>query len=158
MAVFTYGANNISFETFQTWSNALITQSTNLGLADALSDFYPANSAPFQVSEIAPNTSIFYASVTAETGGTVAMSAPYTVAATTSFVAKNLLISTYSVTLVAAANYPYTFHSWRTATGGGGTQLSTSATLTLTDADHTDVGIFYAYFTTTHINPGDTAF
>ena len=157
MAVFTYGANNISFETFQTWSNN-ITQSTNIELSVALNDFYPANSAPFQVSEIAPSTSIFYGTINADTGGTVELTAPYTVAATQTIPVKNLLISTYSITIVAAANYPYTFHSWRTATGGGGTQLSTSATLTLTDTDHTAVTQFYAYFTTTHINPGDTNF
>ena len=157
MAVFTYGANNISFETFQTWSNN-ITQSTNIDLHVALNDFYPANSAPFKVSEIAPNTSIFYGNVVADTGGTVNMTAPYTVAATTSFTVKNLLISTYSITIAASANYPYTFDSWRDSTGGGGNQLSTNSTLTLTDIDHVGVTTFYAYFTTSHINPGDTNF
>lgn len=157
MAVYTYGANNISFQTFQTWSNNVSAQA-NTSLATAVNDFYPSNAAPFQVSEFAPSTSIFYANITADTGGTVALSAPYTVAATTSFTVKNLLISTYSVTIVASANYPYTFDSWRDATGGGGNQLSTSATLTLTDVDHTGVTTFYAYFTTSHINPGDTNF
>ena len=155
MAVFTYGANNISFESFTTWSNG-ITESINVGLTAAVSDFSPANSAPFQISEFAPNTSIFYANITANTGGTVSMSAPYTVAGTTSFTVKNLLISTYSVTIAASANYPYTFDSWRDATGGGGSQLSTNSTLTLTETDHTSVTTFYAYFTTSHINPGDT--
>jgi hypothetical protein len=157
MAVFTYGANNISFETFQTWSNS-ISAATNTSLATAVDDFSPANSAPFQVSEFAPNTSIFYGAFSADTGGTVKLTAPYTVAATSSFTAKNVLISTYSITAVAETSYPWTFHSWRTATGGGGTQLSTNATLTLTDSDHTSVNTFYAYFTTTHINPDDTAF
>jgi len=152
MAVFTYGANNISFETFQTWSNG-ITQSINIGLTGAVSDFYPTNAAPFQVSEIAPNTSIFYGNFVADNGGTVELSAPYTVAATTSITVKNLLISTYSITAVAAATYPYTFHSWRDATGGGGNQISTNTTLTLTDSDNTSVVNFYAYFTTSHIDP-----
>ena len=152
MAVFTYGANNISFETFQTWSNG-ISASTNIGLTGTVSDFYPTNSAPFEVSEIAPNTSIFYGNFIADNGGTVELTAPYTVASTTSITVKNLLISTYSITAVASATYPYTFHSWRTATGGGGSQISTNTTLTLTDTDSTTVVSFYAYFTTSHIDP-----
>lgn len=157
MAVFTYGANNISFESFTTWSNG-ITESINVGLQNVVSDFYPTNAAPFQVSEFAPNTSIFYGNISADTGGTVELTAPYTVASTASFTIKNLLISTYSVTIAASANYPYTFHSWRDATGGGGSSLSTNSTLTLTDTDHTGVTTFYAYFTTTHIDPTDTSF
>ena len=152
MAVFTYGANNISFGTFNTWANNVSVQA-DTSLSSSLSDFFPAQAAPFQVSEIAPNTSIFYADIIADNGGTVSLSAPYTVADTTSFTVKNLLISTYSVTIVATATYPYTFNSWRDATGGGGSQLSTNATLTLTDVDHTGVTAFYAYFTTTHIDP-----
>lgn len=157
MAVFTYGANNISFQTFETWSNG-ITESINIGLTGAVSDFYPANSAPYQVSEIAPSTSIFYGSFVAETGGTVELTAPYTQAAGSTITVKNFLISTYSITVAAAAAYPYTFHSWRDAADGGGNQISTNATLTLTDADSTDVSVFYAYFTTTHIDPTDTAY
>lgn len=157
MAVFTYGANNVSFESFTTWSNN-ITTSINIDLATAVNDMYPANSAPFQVSEFAPNTSIFYGNFIANDGGTIAMSAPYTVTSTTSFTAKNVIISSYSITVSATANYPWAFDSWRDATGGGGNQLSTNSTLTLTDVDHTGVTTFYAYFTTTHINPYDTAF
>lgn len=152
MAVFTYGSNNISFQTFQTWSNGVAAQ-TNTSLSGSLSDFYPAQAAPFAVSEMAPNTSIFYGVISADNGGTVALSAPYSVGATTSFTVKNLLISTYSITAVASATYPYVFDSWRDATGGGGNQLSTNSTLTLTDVDHTGVTTFYAYFTTSHIDP-----
>lgn len=152
MAVYTYGSNNISFDTFRTWSNSVSAQA-NTSLTTAVNDAYPANSAPYQVSEFAPNTSIFYGAVFAGTGGTVSMTAPYTVAATSSFTVKNVLISTYSITLVAGTAYPYTFHSWRTAASGGGSQLSTNATLTLTSGDHTSVVNFYAYFTTTHVTP-----
>lgn len=152
MAVFTYGSNNISFQTFQTWSND-VTAQANTSLASAVNDFYPTNAAPFQVSEFSPNTSIFYGVISADNGGTVALSAPYTVAATTSFTVKNLLISTYSITAVASATYPYVFDSWRDATGGGGNQVSTNSTLTLTEIDHTGVTTFYAYFTTSHIDP-----
>jgi hypothetical protein len=157
MAVFTYGANNISFESFTTWSNN-ITQSTNIELSIALNDFDPAIEAPFQVSDIAPSTSIFYGVMYADTGGTIELTAPYTVASTQTIPVKNFLISSYSLTVVASANYPYVFHSWRTATDGGGESISTSATLTLTDTDHTDVTEFYAYFTTSHIDPTDTNF
>lgn len=152
MAVYTYGANNITFSSFETWSNS-ITTSLNIDLNIAVNDFHPANSAPFQVSEFAPNTSIFYGAVTADGGGTVAMTAPYTVSATSGFTVKNFLISTYSLTIVATANYPFTFNSWRNAPAGGGTSLSTSATLTLTANDHTSVTTFYAHFTSTHIDP-----
>lgn len=152
MAVYTYGANNISFDTFRTWSNSVSAQA-NTSLTTAVNDFHPANAAPYQVSEFAPNTSIFYGAVFAGTGGTVSMTAPYTVGATSSFTVKNILISTYSITLVAGTAYPYVFNSWRTAAGGGGSQISTSATLTLTSGVHTGVVNFYAYFTTTHVTP-----
>ena len=52
-----------------------------------------------------------------------------------------------SLTLTAAGTYPYNFSEWRTASGGGGTQLGTNANLTLTVSDHTSVENFYAYFT-----------
>ena len=155
MAVFTYGASNISIGTFNTWANNVSAQA-NTSLSSSLSEFDPANAAPFQVSEIAPNSAIFYGNVIADTGGGVALSAPYTVANTTSISVKNILIDDYSLTLVATAVYPYTFHSWRDATGGGGTQLSTNATLSLTETDHTSVVTFYAYFSSTHIDPTDS--
>lgn len=158
MAVYSYGANNISFDTFETWSNGISESLQARRLSVAVQDFFPVNSAPFSVSEFAPNTSIFYGAFTAGTGGTVKLTAPYSVNATSSFTAKNVLISSYSITAVAETSYPYVFHSWRTANGGGGSQLSTSATLTLSDTDHTSITEFFAYFTTTHINPGDTNF
>lgn len=158
MAVYTYGGNNISFDTFETWSNGISESLQERKLTVAVQDFYPVNSAPFSVSEFAPNTSIFYGAFTAGTGGTVKLTAPYSVTATSSFTAKNVLISSYTITAVAETSYPYVFHSWRTLTGGGGDSLSTSSTLTLDYTDHTSVTNFYAYFTTTHINPGDTNF
>tara|TARA_B110000503_G_C7172509_1_gene425039 strand:- start:10599 stop:11057 length:459 start_codon:yes stop_codon:yes gene_type:complete len=152
MAVYSYGANNISFDTFRTWANGISAQA-NTSLTTALGDFHPANAAPFLVSEFAPNTSIFYGGFAAGTGGTVSLTAPYAVAAGASFSVKNFLISTYTLTAVAATAYPWVFHSWRTAASGGGTQISTSATLTLTNVDSIAVGTFYAYFTTTHLVP-----
>lgn len=150
MAVITY-TTPVSFSSFDTWSNNIASDS-NVALSSAMGDMFPNQSAPYSVSTLT-NESIFYGTVTAGTGGTVSMTAPYTVSATTSFNAKNVIISDYNITIVATATYPYAFNSWRTAAGGGGSSLSTSATLTLTAASHTSVTTFYAYFTTTHVSP-----
>ena len=102
MAVYTYGASNVTFSSFETWSNS-ITSSTNIDLATAVNDMYPANAAPFQVSEFSPNTSIFYGQFIPEDGGSISMTAPYTVAASSvAFIAKNIIISTYAITVVAS--------------------------------------------------------
>ena len=61
---------------------------------------------------------------------------------------KNVDYSVYSyVRLTAAGTYPYNFSEWRTASGGGGSQISTSANLDLTVSDYTSQQNFYAYFT-----------
>ena len=70
MAVYTYGANNISFDTFETWSNGISSSLQERRLSVAVQDFYPTNSAPFAVSEFAPNSAIFYGAFFAGTGGT----------------------------------------------------------------------------------------
>jgi hypothetical protein len=148
MAIYTYGSSNIAFNTFQTWANN-VNGSTNITLSDATSDFAPANSAPFSVSEFAPNTVIFYGSLSAGTGGQVSVTAPYTSGTASSITVKNVLLSSYSVSITAVQTYPYVFHSWRTAASGGGTQLSTSATLTISTASSStikDTGTYYAYF------------
>lgn len=148
MAIYTYGSGTIAFNTFQTWANN-VNSSTNITLSDATSDFSPANSAPFSVSEFAPNTVIFYGSLVAGTGGNVSVTAPYTSGTSTSITVKNVLLSSYSVSITAVQTYPYVFHSWRTASGGGGTQLSTSATLTISNASSTTIKnptTYYAYF------------
>ena len=150
MAVISY-SGNVQFSTFDTWSNN-ISSDADVSLSSAMGDMYPAQSAPYNVSTL-NNESIFYGTFTADTGGTVSLTAPYTVGATTTFNAKNVIISDNTMTAVATATYPYAFNSWRTASGGGGTQLSTSATLTLTSTDHTSVTTFYAYFTTSHVDP-----
>ncbi len=151
MSRYTYGASGpIAFSTFDTWANN-VSSDTNTGLDNALSDFYPTQSAPYEASLLL-NSAIFYGNVVAGTGGTVAMTAPYSQGATSSFTLKNFDTNDYSLTLVASATYPYTFHSWRTAAGGGGSQLSTSATYTPTGGA-LDTATFYAYFTTTHISP-----
>jgi len=149
MAIYTYGAGAVGFNTFQTWANN-VSSGTNITLSDATSDFSPANTAPYSVSEFGPNTVIFYGTVTAGSGGEVGITAPYTAENTTgSHTIKNVLLSSYSVTLSALPTYPNTFHSWRTATGGGGTQLGTSTTLTISTGSSLtikDTTIYYAYF------------
>ena len=125
---------------------------SNINASTAFSEFNPAQSSDYAASFL-QGSSVFYGSVVAGTGGDVAISSPYTVSATSNITVKNVNITNTSITLVASTSYPWVFNSWRTATGGGGSSISTNATLTLNDdsaADHTD---FYAYFTTTHIDP-----
>jgi|TARA_R100000081_G_scaffold60688_1_gene30434 hypothetical protein len=150
MSHHTYGANNIAFSSFDIWANN-VSSDTNAQLDAALSDFYPAQSAPFSAN-ILRNTDIFYGSVTAGTGGQVSLSAPYTVSATSSFQVKNMDLGENNPVIVATATYPYDFDSWRTADGGGGSQISTNSSLTITTST-TQVTNFYAYFTTTHSSP-----
>lgn len=151
MSRHTYGAAGpIDYSTFDTWSNT-VSSDSNVTLENALGDFYPIQTAPWQASLLL-DSAIFYGGVVAGTGGTVSLTAPYSVGATTSITLKNFDTNDYSLTLVASATYPYTFNSWRTASGGGGSQLSTSATYTPTGGA-LDTATFYAYFTTTHISP-----
>lgn len=151
MSYYSYGASGpINFSTFDIWANN-VSSDTNAGIDNALSDWYPAQSAPYQASTLL-GTDCFYGSFVANTGGTISMTSPYTVTSTTSFTCKNLDLGVYNPTVVASATYPYTFHSWRTGSGGGGTQITTSATLTVTTGT-TQSTTYYAYFTTTHVTP-----
>ena len=161
MSVFSYTTTNVQFSTFDVWSNAGFTANTNINLSNVLTDAHPAESAPNSVSEIY-NTSWLYGAVTVETGGTAQVTSPYTgasIAAGSSQTLKNVNLGLSNCTITATATYPYPFHSFRDASGGGGTALSTSGqgtgtgTITLTSANHTGVGTFYVYFTTTHISP-----
>jgi len=158
MAVAAYSTTNISWSSFDTWSTQYASDS-NISLATVMSNLQPADSAPYAASELRSNA-FLYGTVIAGTGGTVAVTSGYTEAATSSFTLKNVnFASVASVTITATASYPYTFHSFRTAASGGGTELSTtgqgttSGTITLTSGTHTGVGTFYAYFTTTHVDP-----
>lgn len=150
MAVYTY-STPVAWNTFDTWANN-VTSDTNATITNALSDWHPNQTGPYPAS-LLTGAKVFYGNVVAGTGGSVGMSAPYTVSSTSSFTVKNMNMNTYSITLTASATYPYTFHSWRTAANGGGTQLTTSSNYTLTSTTATSVTTFYAYFTTTHIAP-----
>ena len=148
MAVKTYSTSDINFGSFDEWSRANFTNDTNITLSTVLTDAYPAAATPHGVSEIY-NRSWFYGSIHSEGNGTVAVTTPYSSGASTGTInVKNVDYSVYSsIVFTAVATYPYTFSEWRTATGGGGTQIGTTAALTLTVSDHTSVQNFYAYFT-----------
>lgn len=148
MAVKTYTTSNINFGSFDDWSNANFTDDTNITLSTVLTDAEPAHSASYGVSEIY-NRSWFYGNVIAGSNGTVQVTAPYTSGTSTgTLVVKNVDYSIHTtVTLTAAGTYPYNFSEWRTASGGGGSQISTSANLNLTVSDYTSQENFYAYFT-----------
>jgi hypothetical protein len=153
MARFTYGTNNIEYQTFNSWSNALDSGNTsNISASSAFSEFNPAITSDYAASFL-QGSSVFYGSVVAGTGGNVDISAPYTVAATTNITVKNVNVTNTSITINATTSYPWVFDSWRTAAGGGGSQISTNAALTITDAAVADHTVYYAYFTTTHIDP-----
>ena len=148
MAVYTYTATGINFSTFDVWSNAGFTDDTDITLSTVLTDAYPAATAPYSVSEIY-NRSWFYGNAVSEGNGTVQVTYPYTSGTSTGTLAiKNVDYGTYSyVRLTASGTYPYTFSEWRTASGGGGSQIGTSANLDLTVSDYTSQQNFYAYFT-----------
>jgi hypothetical protein len=118
-----------------------------------MNNMFPANSAPFSASEIR-NSTIFKGVIQAQTGGTVALTAPYTVAATGGAITvQNVFLNAYNITIVATATYPWTFSAWRSASGGSGTVISTNATFTITNSSNADFSTYWAHFTTTHLNP-----
>lgn len=151
MARFTYGANNVRYETFSSWSNALA-DNNNVSASTAYSEFIPDQSGSYAASFL-QNSSIFYGSVIGGHGGTVSITAPYTVSATKTITVKNVNITNTSVALSATTSYPYVFNSWRTAASGSGDAISTNADVTLTDDTAADHDVYYAHFTTTHVDP-----
>jgi hypothetical protein len=159
MAVTTYGANNISFSSFDSWSNQFSSDS-NISLDTLMNNLEPADTPPHQVSELR-NNAFLSGTVTGETGGSFQITAGYsTSAGLTSHTLENVNFnSVASVTITATATYPYTFHSFRTAASGGGSALSTTGQGTTTGTytfDSTEAANFttiYVYFSTTHSDP-----
>ena len=148
MAVYTYTSSDIDFSTFDVWSNASFTDDTDITLSTVLTDAYPAAAlTDVSISDIY-NRSWFYGNVIGTGNGTVQVTSPYSSATSTGTVAiKNVDYSVHSfIRLSAVGTYPYNFSEWRTASGGGGTQISTSAILDLTVTDYTTQVNFYAYF------------
>lgn len=145
MAVYVYGTYNIGFDQFITWSNNE-TSLSNLDMGNAMGDMYPDQTSP-DISSLRLEY-IFYGDVVAGANGTVGISSPYTVAQTSGTIGvKNVFLSTYSITISAVATYPYTFSAWRTASGGGGSVISTSSTLTISVANNNySHAEYHAYF------------
>ena len=146
MAVFTYGTTNIAFSDFDTWANGV--SATNISFTGSLDDTIPAT--PTQMSEVY-DKSWFYGTAAVDASGTspgvVNITAPYSTGSGEYLVIKNVDYSVHAtVTLEAVPTYPRTFIQWRTEPLGGGTQISTNATLNLTVSDHTSVTEFWAYF------------
>lgn len=125
----TYGGSNINWGSFDEWSNS-VSSDSNTSISTAMNDMYPANTSPFSASELA-NSTIFKGVIRAQTGGTVALTAPYTVTATSGNITlKNVFLNAYNITIVASATYPWTFSAWRSGAGATGDVISTSATFT----------------------------
>ena len=153
MAIGSIPNNNIRFSDWDTWHNN-ISSDVDISLSASFAALTPADTAPFQISTYRGD-SILYGTVTSETGGSIAITGTYTatVSAGSTHTFENAVVSDTALVLTATAVYPYTFDSWRTASGGGGTELSTSTALTLNASAHTGVSAFYAYYTTTHLTP-----
>lgn len=147
MAVHTYGATNIAFSSFDTWSNG-VASDANVTMNNALNDAVPSNSNPTSASEIR-NNNWFYGTLQVSANGFVDVSATgYSVADSTGVTLKNVNLDESNLTLTAdeTASYPDTFVRWRRASSGGA-QIQTSETLTLTDSNETSTTVFYAEFT-----------
>lgn len=148
MAVHTYGTTNISFSSFDIWSNG-VSSDSNVTMNNALSDAAPSNSNPTAASEIY-NNNWFHGQLQVSSGGYVDVAAgSYSLADQTGTVTlKNVNLDLNNLTLTAdeAQAYPRTFVRWR-AGSSGGTQIQTAETLTLTSATQTSVTLFYAEFT-----------
>lgn len=152
MAVQDYGTTNISFSTFDVWSNAGFTDDSNITLSTVLIDALPAATAPYSVSEIY-NRKWFYGKAAVDASGTdpgvVNITAPYSTGSGVELIIDNIDYSVHAtVTLEAVPTYPRTFIQWRTEPLGGGTQISTNATINLTATDQTSTTEFWAYFST----------
>jgi len=147
MAVHTYGATNIAFSSFDTWSNG-VSSDSNVTMNNCLSDAVPANSNPTSASEIR-NNNWFYGTLQVSANGFVDISATgYSVADSTGATLKNVNLDESNLTLTAdeTASYPDTFVRWRRV-GSGGAEIQTAETLTLTTANETSTTVFYAEFT-----------
>jgi hypothetical protein len=147
MAVHTYGANNIAFSSFDTWSNG-VASDANVTMNNALNDAVPSNSNPTSASEIR-NNNWFYGTLQVSANGFVDVSATgYSVADSTGVTLKNVNLDESNLTLTAdeTASYPDTFVRWRRVNSTGA-EIQTSETLTLTTANETSTTVFYAEFT-----------
>jgi len=147
MAVHTYGTTNLSFSSFDTWSNS-VSSDSNVTMNNALGDAVPSNSNPTAASEIY-NNNWFYGTLQVSSGGFVDISATgYSVADSTGESLKNVNLDESNLTLTAdeTAAYPRTFVRWRRDSSSGG-EISTNSTLTISSGTETSTTVFYAEFT-----------
>ena len=147
MAVHTYGATNIAFSSFDTWSNG-VSSDSNVTMNNALNDAVPSNSNPTSASEIR-NNNWFYGTLQVSANGFVDISATgYSVSDSTGATLKNVNLDISNLTLTAdeTASYPDTFVRWRRDSSSG-TEIQTANALTLTDSNETSTTVFYAQFT-----------
>jgi len=147
MAVHTYGATNIAFSSFDTWSNG-VSSDSNVTMNNALNDAVPSNSNPTSASEIR-NNNWFYGTLQVSANGFVDISATgYSVSDSTGATLKNVNLDISNLTLTAdeTASYPDTFVRWRRDSSSGG-EIQTANALTLTDSNETSTTVFYAQFT-----------
>ena len=149
MAVYAYGATNISFSSTDNWANN-VTSATNIKASGSNSwgtdiddDLGATN---ISLGDLR-NDDFFYGTVNATSNGQVRVSAPYTTSYTNgSITVKNVNFSDHAtVTLQASATYPYVFTKW-SSDSGGSDSLGTNASLNLTSSDNTSVTAFYAIF------------
>lgn len=157
MAVKTYGATNISFSSFDEWSNQFSSDS-NISLNTLMDNLEPADTAPHQVSELRNNSFLYGEVSSSGAGGTVSVTSGYSQAAVSgSFKLRNVNFDDVSsVVITATCAYPNYLEGFYSGPNGTGTLLqnydepATTGTLTLTSTTHTSVDKFYAYFVNAH--------
>lgn len=150
MAVYTYGATNVSWSSTDSWANEIngLSNIHTSGSAGAWADDMYTLPGPSSISvgtEL-KSQAIFYGQVTANANGSVRVSSPYTTSYTTGTITiKNVNLSVHgAVVLQASPTYPYIFQGWTTNNTG---VIGTSTSLTLNSTTATTSTTFYANFT-----------
>lgn len=164
MAVHTYSTTNISWSSTDDWANNVsgddnISVSGSNGWArDIVTDPGATN---LSVNSELKSNKLFYGNLNTKTNITAQVTLPYTSAtvnaSSTLAIKNNSYNDNATVRLVATATYPYIFQKW-TSDSGGSTTISTSATLNLTDSDHTGVTNFYCWATSPASNSASLGF
>ena len=148
MAIYSVPTSNVSISALKTFSPSYSSNS-NISLKTLMENMYPDYSAPYSVSSLRGHN-IRFGKIQSDAGGMCKVTYPYTGGATLGTSAMNITPINYAsysyVNLTAIPTYPATFHSWRTAANGGGSQISTSTTLTLDASAYASQLIFYAHF------------
>ena len=158
MAVHTYGATNISFSSFDEWSNQFSSDS-DVSLNTLMDNLEPGDTAPHSVSELR-NNSFLYGDVSVSGApGTVRVSSGYTGqnATSSSFALKNVNFDDVSsVTITAQCAYPNYLEGFYSGPNGTGDLLrdysepATTGDLSLTSTTFQEVDHIYAYFVNAH--------